>query len=104
MDRTRRFADLDLTHDYVTPSRCGLRKHVPLVAVDASAAGLAAVTHLWVLDRDPPVGGDTLADPRDPIGANDGVLVADLPESPAAADLYRRNVNLPRCQHPEPAP
>lgn len=25
-------------------------------------------------------------------------------ESPIAADLYRRNVNLPPCQHPEPAP
>jgi hypothetical protein len=25
-------------------------------------------------------------------------------ESAAAADLYRRNVNLLRCQHPEPAP
>ena len=54
-------------------------QHVALVAVDPDALGLAAVAHLGILDRDPPILGHPLADPHHPIGADHGVLVADLP-------------------------
>jgi hypothetical protein len=51
---------------------------VALVAVDAHALGLAAVAQLRILDRDPPVPGDTLAQPHDAVGADHGVLALDL--------------------------
>jgi hypothetical protein len=52
-------------------------EHVPLVAVHPATLGLAAVAHLRILHRDPPVARHAPADAGDVVLANDGVLVAN---------------------------
>src|SRR5215211_8519933 len=76
----RRLRDVGRRHpDRPDQLMIQVAQHMPLVAVHPDAAGLAAVAHLRIVDRDPPVLCDPPPDARPALPINDGVLLTDLP-------------------------